>query len=316
MTGSKLHHYVPQFYLRRFVDDQTGRVWLWERDTDRVISTHPKGVAAERRFYHLSELEQQGHDPLTMETQLSKVENDAALVTSEWLERLSQISPGDRIPIPDSNREAMSLYIALQFLRTRDAREILLALAKSSQPSISQEEGQHLHAMMLWDEELVWGLADRIANASWVFARNTTKVPFITSDNPVAFRAGDNSMWLKVAVHSTGAYAVFPLSPKLILYCFPSEPPWVNMKKFDACLSPVILTDGMVKDENTAQVFMASRFVISRQNNFNDERAFARTIGTDRYAAGWKARRGGSPLDVLLDNSQDSDPTPRTAPFR
>ncbi len=40
----------------------------------------------------------------------------------------------------------------------------------------------------------------------------------------------------------------------------------------------------MVQDENTAQVFVASRFVISNRAAFEAERNFARTIGTDTYA--------------------------------
>jgi hypothetical protein len=40
----------------------------------------------------------------------------------------------------------------------------------------------------------------------------------------------------------------------------------------------------MVESENSGQVFMASRFVISPRNNFDRERAFAKTIGTDIYA--------------------------------
>lgn len=43
-------------------------------------------------------------------------------------------------------------------------------------------------------------------------------------------------------------------------------------------------TDGMVESENTAQVFMASRFVISNRPSFDRERDFSKTIGTDIYA--------------------------------
>ena len=52
---------------------------------------------------------------------------------------------------------------------------------------------------------------------------------------------------------------------------------------FDCCLSPVSFTEGMVENDNTAQVFMASRFIISQRNDFDREREFAKTIGTDVY---------------------------------
>ena len=44
------------------------------------------------------------------------------------------------------------------------------------------------------------------------------------------------------------------------------------------------LTDGMVDSENSGQVFMASRFVISNRAQFETEREFERSIGTEIHA--------------------------------
>jgi hypothetical protein len=74
------------------------------------------------------------------------------------------------------------------------------------------------------------------------------------------------------------------------MYCHPAQHPWENLAKFDRCLSPVCLTDEMVDNENAAQVFMASRFIISSRNNFDREREFAKTIGTDTYKPYWTQR--------------------------
>ena len=132
MSQPKLHHYVPQFYLRRFTD-ASDRLWLWDRDHDRTFTARPRNVAAERHFYRLTELVEQGHDPLTMEKQFSDLEGQVACITDQWLDWLRQMEPEEKIPIPDINRELVSLYIALQFLRTADAREILAAIAKESE---------------------------------------------------------------------------------------------------------------------------------------------------------------------------------------
>jgi hypothetical protein len=56
-------------------------------------------------------------------------------------------------------------------------------------------------------------------------------------------------------------------------------------------LSPVAFTAEMVENENTAQVFTATRFVISPQDQFAEARVFAKTIGTDVYAEAWRQRR-------------------------
>ena len=292
MNAPKLHHYVPQFYLRRFTD-ASGQLWLWDRDRDRVFRTRPERIAAENDFYWHDELAAAGHDPLTMEKQFSHLEGEVAMITGQWLEWLREMKPMEKVEVPDINRKLVSLYIALQFLRTADARDILAAFAEQKvygRP-VAGSEKRLLHLEMLWSDGTHRSLAERINNATWLFGRNTTATPFITSDNPVAFRAGDNSMWLKVGMYSNGAYSVFPMAPDIVMYCHPKEGQWQKLGQFDCSLSPVTFTEEMVEDENTAQVFMASRFVVASRNGFDREREFAKTIGTDHYKEHWEQKR-------------------------
>lgn len=107
---------------------------------------------------------------------------------------------------------------------------------------------------------------------------------FVTSDNPVAFRSPDNRQWLRSIALVPGAYVVFAMSPNVVLYCHPRAGSFRKLGKFGDSLSPVVLDDGMVESENSGQVFMASRFVFSNRPDFDAERAFAPTIGTDIYA--------------------------------
>lgn len=288
MNEPKLHHYVPQFYLRRF-SNESGRLWVWDRDQDRTFAVKPNRVAAETNFYRLDEFAEAGHDPLTMEKQFSYLEGEVALITDQWLGWLRQLGPEEKIEVPDVNRELVSLFIALQFLRTADTRDILAIHGELfERKPLSVEQKRYLHMQMLWDEQLFRGLADRIQGATWLFGRNTTGTPFITSDNPVAFRTGNNAMWLKASIFSAGTYSVYPLAPDIVMYCHPKEPPWDKLGCFDRCVSPVIFTEEMIESENTGQVFMASRFVFCSRNSFDLERQFAKTIGTDVYARDWK----------------------------
>jgi hypothetical protein len=291
MIGPKLHHYVSQFYLRRFVND-AGHLWVWDRDDDRIFAAKPDGVAAENNFYFLDELAQHGEDPLALEKQFSDLEGEVARITSQWLGWLREMKLGEKIEIPAVNRELVSLYIALQFFRTTDAREVLAIFGEETEKQpLSVAQKRYLHVSMLWSEGAVQLLADRIKSATWVFGRNGTDTPFITSDNPVAFKTSDNAMWWKTGLWTPGIYSVFPLAPDIVMYCHPVEPPWLKAVRFDRCLSPVVFTDEMVESENSGQVFMASRFLFSRRNVFDAEREFAKTVGTDTYAP-------GRPLDV------------------
>lgn len=149
---------------------------------------------------------------------------------------------------------------------------------------ISNDEKVNLHAHMLYSGGLVEEIADHIEKCIWIFARNNSNTPFWTSDNPAAFKTGDNKMWLKgPGILSSGSYLVFPLSPTYVLYC--KEPThWAKLMSHDCILSPVEFTSDMVDHENSGQVFMATRFVISSVNDFGFATEFAPTIGTDVYS--------------------------------
>jgi hypothetical protein len=282
MSTPKLHHYVPQFYLRRFVDD-SGRLGVWERGTDRTFQAAPKSLAAERSFYHLDLYSDQ--DPVAMEKQFAQVEYDVARITGQWIEWVRAGEPGEQLPVPTPNRETFSLFLALQFLRTADVREILSAIGgPGEEGGLSPVEKRVLHTEALWDQGLVGDLADYIESAIWMFGRNDTEVSFVTSDNPVAFRSPDHSIWLKVGLLGEKAYAVYPLAPDIVIYCYPRVEPWSAIEFLDCCISPVTFTEEMVESDNTGQAFMASRFVFSRDADFDQVRAFAKTIGTDRFA--------------------------------
>ena len=284
MTGPKLHHYVPQFHLRRFADEQ-GRLWAWDKKADRIFRTSPSGIAAEKQFYRLTQYEANGHDPLTMEKQLSEMEGEVSLITDQWLEWLLQMDPLDKVPIPRINRRIVAWYLAVQMLRTLDTRELLSALVEHDRGTpVDEREARELHTELIWDTSLVERFAKRFRRSVWIFARNDSATPFVTSDNPVSFRSPDNRQWQRSPALVPGSYLVFAMSSRVVLYCHPRIGAFRKLSKFADCISPVALDESMVKSENSGQVFMASRFVLSNRADFEAERAFAPTIGTDIYA--------------------------------
>ena len=279
MTSSELHHYVPQFYLRRFTD-RGGQLWVWDKLKDRIFQANPKKVAAENNFYWMQELADAGHDPNTMEKQLSESEANVSMVTDQWLDWFCDLEPGKRIDIPEINRAEVALFVAVQYLRTLDAREMVGALGGVD---LVDSESARLHTNLMWDLRVVHIIRDRIKNSIWIFGRNQTEVPFITSDNPVSFKTPDNRQWVRAGILSPGVYAVYPLSPDIVMYCY-DRASWEKLSKFDGCLSPVQFTEELVESDNCGQVFMASRFVFSQMNKFDKARDFADAIATNRYA--------------------------------
>jgi len=324
MRTAKLHHYVPQFYFRRFANTE-GRLWVWDKTTDKSFQTGTKSVAAQSDFYKLDEFAALGYDPLTMEKQFAGIETEFSLITNQWLNWLMELTPREKIQIPTVNRQIVSTYIALQFLRTADAKDIICAfedcalrnalsgedrkylqamylmdvglaepVAKKDQDSLakppardslSDNEKTRIHTEYLWDQDFIGAVAKRIEDSIWIFGRNLSEYPFFTSDNPVAFKTGDNRKWIKAGFLTEGTYVVFPLSPQIVMYC-KERSFWHKVAVFDNALSPVDFSVGLVEHENAGQVFMASRFVVSSVNDFAFAREFSKTIGTDQYATG------------------------------
>ncbi|GAA2509088.1 hypothetical protein GCM10023100_36050 [Actinocorallia cavernae] len=100
----------------------------------------------------------------------------------------------------------------------------------------------------------------------------------------IGLQESGNRAWVKPGNIGNDAYVVYPLAPDVIMYCYPDEGVWrnSNISRFDCQISPVLMTEGMVQSENSAQVFMASRFVISSQNSFSFERGFLKMIEKSR----------------------------------
>ena len=188
---------------------------------------------------------------------------------------------GRQIDILEANREKVALFVAVQWLRTLDRREIIGALGNID-PADSMERARR-HTDVMWDLGVIDKTRDRIKNSVWIFGRNETAEPVITSDNPVAFKTPDNRQWTRGGILAAGVYAVYPLSPEIMMYCHDPVGKWSVVSKFHNCLSPVQFTEELVDSDNCGQVFMASRFVFSSTNKFDSAKDFADAIATNRY---------------------------------
>lgn len=303
MAGSrpKSHHYVPRFYLGRFADSR-GKLWVLDKPTWHIYSTALKNIACVNHFYVVPELQSIGVDPCLLERQFSAVEGEACNITECWFR---QFDRGDRIQIPDVNREIVSLFLTLQMLRTIEARTqltqlIAFATAGDSSappfPATSTEESS-LHASVLWDDTLVQRAARRLHDCVWIFGKNESPSRFCTSDHPVLIKSGDNRGWVsntlaKELLHEHPCdpedYIVFPLSPGWILYCYDRQH-YPKMTRFDTHVSPVAFTPDMVNHENSGQIGMSHRFVYSFDGDFSfaqqfaDEQPWIRDPQRDRF---------------------------------
>ena len=264
--SNTLQHFVPQFYLKRFVGPD-GLLWVYDKDTDHVFQASPRNLAAEHGFYSLPDA---FPDSALMEQQFSDLEQQASLITEDWLGRLE---PGCSIEIPDVNREIMSLYITLQLLRTSEARTLLTeGLAKPETKPIEKEVQRDIHAALLWNDETVGETSDWVRNCTWTFRVNELPESLYTSDDPFKVRSKTQHLhWAQTS--KTGAYLLIPMTPRVLMYCFDPQG-WSQLKQFDSKVLSIPLEPQLVRDANIHQAGHAQRFVFADKDDFTLAREF------------------------------------------
>lgn len=160
----KLHHYVPRFYLMYFCDP-ADRLWVWDKMSRKVYQSSPNGVAAQTHFYRVPEFIGSDVDPLFLEKDLSTLEADAAPILDRCVSSLASSTALAPIQISNDDRWTLSSFLAVQFLRTAEQRDILALFAEQSgsyKGVISNDEKINLHAQMLCSGGLVESISERI----------------------------------------------------------------------------------------------------------------------------------------------------------
>lgn len=243
MTGktsvAKLHHYVPQGYLRGFATSQE-RIRVVPLDRSRKPYTPSvKNVAAQNHFYTVGEFE----EPDAFEKALSDVEGQALGIIKGFA--------NGEFPPSGENRWAFAHYMALQSVRGPDTRRTAERLRATMvrlevgaggrknvgawtrknlgfDPTLEQED-------RIWDEatqpggppitysnlaHIKFAVETAVELASYLAARPWTLVRFdrrslITSDAPVSLvRQPDDEPWEGVGF-ATAWGVTFPLTRKL-----------------------------------------------------------------------------------------------------
>ena len=121
MTGkgsaAKLHHYVPQAYLRGFATEK-GRINVVPYDRSRKpFVSSVKNVAAQTHFYTVDGLAQ----PDEFEKSLSVLEANASEIIRNF--------ESGKFPPSETDRELFSYYLAIQTVRGPDTRKTMESLS-------------------------------------------------------------------------------------------------------------------------------------------------------------------------------------------
>jgi hypothetical protein len=128
---AQLHHFVPRFHLRQFVDSTQERelIWVYERDKAKAELRSVDHIAAQKDYYAVQAGD--GTKLQTIEEILSRVESLAAPLIRRFQE-------GDK-HISDDDRMTFSVFLSFGTMRTPKFRGAVEELVRESVESYSKK---------------------------------------------------------------------------------------------------------------------------------------------------------------------------------
>lgn len=221
---AKIQHYVPQFLLKQFTSGKKPQVWVFDKTTGKKFKSHVKNVASEKGFYNFRF---KGNE-LTIEPSLSDIETHASKIIKDIV-RKNSISD-----LSDEDRLFLSHFFALQFVRTKQHRQLFRDLSETLRDTLKKrgEDISQIKDYVEVDDKTLkfHGIrsilksgeyAPYFLNKSWVLFKTTKSHPLYISDNPVTLQNMiDHGPYGNIGLAVRGIEIYFPLSKTLALGMF------------------------------------------------------------------------------------------------
>jgi hypothetical protein len=232
MSKVKIQHYVPQFYLEHFANDDS-QVWVFDKSTAKSFLTHVKNIAGEGYFYDFK-TGPGSQDEQELEKMFAGLEGAFAPIFQSFIEG---IKSGAITALDQSYKNLISKFITMQILRSNETREHNYQLMTGLRDSIIEKfggteadlEANGLGAAQLDRKEshlrnVIMNIPARDAidqalmNHIWVVFVNHSSLPFYTSDHPIARMPHAQHPVLSMSgYNSEGIEIAFPVSPTILI---------------------------------------------------------------------------------------------------
>lgn len=118
---AKKEHFVSRFYLRRFSNG--GRINVYDEALGKSFASNVRDVASERFFYGLPQLDAMAGTSQAVEKYFHPFEEAASSAIRDLLNGAER---GEAALVTQEIRTDLSLFLALQYLRTRETREVIV----------------------------------------------------------------------------------------------------------------------------------------------------------------------------------------------
>ncbi|MGG5461840.1 DUF4238 domain-containing protein [Clostridium sp. B9] len=284
---TKKQHYIPRSYLKEFSkindnsDDKKNKILVFDKLRKKSYGSNVYDIACENLFYEIENAPTITERQI-FETTFSEMESKF-LVLLKKFRRLCEEENNyfNALITTKEQRLEFSFYIVLQWIRTKKYRDIIRNFNDNAMTKIMKfykeeflgekfdtnnkgykidEKIMHLNSLL--DSNYIGALTNFISNSHWMFIKNETQTPFITSDNPVCRIPKyyvDEIYGEKIyPIFSDTLEINFPLSPNILLRIFRNQTSnYEKLKKFRNRVVPVKEIE-MVDIINQFQCIMAN----------------------------------------------------------
>jgi len=262
-TGKvKRQHTVSATYLRKFSRvERNGKyiVCAFNKQTNKIIETQPISICKLNEFYETVEEEQ------VLERVFCNFEEKYNILYSELI--------GGADTLNEDCKDNLSKFIALQLLRTEQAKVDLKVMPKSLletdgpniEPTFKKEVEEFLNPEKIrgFNKNFILKnfsfFSKILLEMKWILLVNKTRRPFWSSDNPVTFYNADKKGGHGLT--SSGVQIYFPLSSKhCLIICDPRlYSPLPSLNEVD---------NSNIDFQRCLQVNNANHFIFSREKEF------------------------------------------------
>ncbi len=280
----KKQHFVPQFLLRNFADDNE-KLWIYDKSTGRSFPNGVANIGCDGYFYDDPEVAAVTGEAQFVEKALSRAEGRWSSTLSAVLERVrSQADVG----LSHDERLCISQMLSLQMVRTPLVRELNDQMRRAMERALrrsfsidseddqaeipipkglSDIEAKNFHIVSMLNHESIAKYQSIFIGHIWTFLRAGRHGHFYTSDHPLSRRPHITGGWMSHSgIGSKGIEMSFPLAEDVTLLMYDREH-FSTMEFIDGKANDALAPE-MLLYYNSMQVQESHRFLYSRTSDF------------------------------------------------
>jgi hypothetical protein len=236
-ASATIHHYIPQFYQRGFIADNSGLIWVYEQGKQpRQISVRKTGM--DINLYGFTNRGKE-FDTQTVESELAKIDSDGAksihklekglllneyerrnlckFVSIMWRRTMKHKKHAENMVAEmmqgffEEHDDAWLRQRIQERVKSSAEMERIFNEQKAELEKIREQYMQQVPDFIFPNNTLRNSMFENVLYAmDWAYFKSTPDTEFLTCDDPVAFNKGSG-------LKDRNAVIIFPLSRKLLL---------------------------------------------------------------------------------------------------